>query len=43
MVNEIASNFEYEGWSVTGKGENALLLEREGKTYRVTVTEQLAA
>jgi hypothetical protein len=39
VLDQIETDFEYEGWSVSRTDDGALLLEREGKVYRVEVTE----
>ena len=37
VLDEIAANFEFEGWTVTKIGGGALLLERDGTVYPVEV------
>ena len=37
VLDEIAADFEFEGWAVSRPGDSALVLERDGKVYRVEV------
>jgi hypothetical protein len=39
VLNEIQADFQYEGWTVSGRSNSALLLQRDGKAYRVEVLE----
>lgn len=39
ILDEIAANFEYEGWAVSRTADDALVLEREGQSYRVEVRD----
>ena len=34
---DLFDNFQYEGWAVHRAADGALLLERDGKMYRVEV------
>jgi hypothetical protein len=39
-LNEIAANFEFEGWTVRRVGGGALVLEHDDKAFRVEVREE---